>query len=134
MTRQSRARWLAFATAVLVVLLAALFAWLRNLTPAPQVRATPASATTADSRNEAGRAAFVRAGCSGCHAAEGRGNPGLPLDGVGTRLDHDALRAAAFAQGDAARDRFPPGVAERKREHANDAEAEALLAYLQQLK
>jgi hypothetical protein len=35
MTRQSRARWLAFATALLVVLLAALFAWLRNLPPSP---------------------------------------------------------------------------------------------------
>jgi mono/diheme cytochrome c family protein len=134
MTRQSRARWLAFATALLVVLLAALFAWLRNLTPPPQVLTVPAAATTADSRNEVGRAAFVRAGCSGCHSAEGRGPPGLPLDGVGARLDREALRAAAFAQGDAALDRFPPGVAERKRGHANDAEAEALLAYLQQLK
>ena len=134
MTRQSRARWLAFATALLVVLLAALFAWLRNLSPAPEVSAVPTSATTAESRNEAGRAAFVRAGCSGCHSAEGRGNRGLPLDGVGARLDHEALRAAAFAQGDTARDRFPPAVAERKRGHANDADAEALLAYLQQLK
>jgi hypothetical protein len=31
MTRQSRARWLALATAALVVLLAAAFAWLRHL-------------------------------------------------------------------------------------------------------
>jgi len=132
MTRQSRARWLAFATALLVVLLAALFAWLRNLPPAPRAGASTAPETSV-SRDEPGRAAFVRAGCSGCHSAGGRGNPALPLDGVGARLDRETLRDAAFALGGAAK-RFPPAVAERKRALANDADAEALLAYLQQLK
>jgi hypothetical protein len=75
----------------------------------------------------------VRAGCSGCHSAGGRGNPALPLDGVGARLDREALRDAAFALGGSA-GRFPPAVAQRKRAHANDADADALLAYLQQLK
>jgi Cytochrome c len=131
MTRQSRARWLAFATALLVVLLAALFAWLRNLPPTPQAGAVPAPMASG-TRDEPGRGAFVRAGCNGCHSAEGRGNPALPLDGIGTRLDREALRDAAFAAGSAA-DRFPPAVAERKRAHANDTDAEALLAYLQRL-
>ena len=98
MTRQSRARWLAFATALLVVLLAALFAWLRNLPPAPPAGAVDAPKVSG-ARDEPGRAAFVRAGCSGCHSAEGRGNPALPLDGVGARLDREALRDAAFALG-----------------------------------
>ena len=132
MTRQSRARWLAFTTALLVVLLAALFAWLRNLPPAPHVGAAPVSKTSG-ARDEPGRAAFVRAGCSSCHSAEGRGNPAHPLDGVGARLDRETLRDAAFAAGSAA-ERFPPAVAERKRAHASDADAEALLAYLQRLK
>jgi cytochrome c553 len=132
MTRQSRARWLAFATALLVVLLAALFAWLRNLQPAPQAGAAAAPKASV-ARDEPGRAAFVRAGCSGCHSADGRGNPALPLDGVGARLGRESLRDAAFALGSAAQ-RFPPAVAERKRALANDADAEALLAYLQQLK
>jgi cytochrome c553 len=132
MTRQSRARWLAFATALLVVLLAALFAWLRNLPPAPRAGAAAAPGASV-SRDDPGRAAFVRAGCSGCHSADGRGNPALPLDGIGARLDREALRDAAFALGSAAT-RFPPAVAERKRARANDADAEALLAYLQQLK
>ncbi len=57
----------------------------------------------------------------------------MPLDGVGARLDRETLRDAAFALGGAA-ERFPPAVAERKRAHANDADADALLAYLQQLK
>jgi cbb3-type cytochrome oxidase cytochrome c subunit len=132
MTRQSRARWLAFATTLLVVLLVALFAWLRNLPPALQAGAVHAPQASGPG-DEPGRAAFVRAGCSGCHSAEGRGNPGLPLDGVGARLDRESLRDAAFALGGAA-ERFPPAVAQRKRAHANDAEAEALLAYLQRLK
>ena len=132
MTRQSRARWLAFATTLLVVLLVALFAWLRNLPPALQAGAVHAP-TTSGAGDEPGRAAFVRAGCGGCHSAEGRGNPGLPLDGVGARLDRESLRDAAFALGGAA-ERFPPAVAQRKRAHANDADAEALLAYLQRLK
>ena len=132
MTRQSRARWLAFATALLVVLLVALFAWLRNQPPALQAGAVPAPKASV-SRDEPGRAAFMRAGCSGCHSADGRGNPAHPLDGVGARLDRESLRDAAFALGGAAK-RFPPAVAQRKRAHANDADADALLAYLQQLK
>jgi mono/diheme cytochrome c family protein len=126
MTRQSRARWLAFATAALVVLLAALFAWLRNVPPSTP---SPAPATTA-SRVDVGRAAFERAGCLGCHAAEGRGNASLPLDGVGARLDRSALREAAF--GTAAR--LPPAVAEIKRVRAAGVDTEAVLDYLQHLR
>ena len=132
MTRESRARWLAFATAVLVVLLAALFAWLRNLTPAPQ--ATPdRPATNIDSHGAAGRAAFARMGCMACHSAQGRGNPALPLDGVGARRSREQLRAAAFASGAAPRE-LPSSIAAAKRANANDPEAEALLDYLQRLR
>jgi mono/diheme cytochrome c family protein len=133
MTRKSRARWLAFATAVLVVVLAALFAWLRNLTPAPRRPAGPVSMLAAAPRADAGRAAFARAGCTGCHSAEGRGNPSRPLDGVGARLDREQLRTAAFALGEAGSG-LPPAVVSAKRAHVNDPEVEALLAYLQSLR
>ena len=133
MTLQSRARWLAFATALLVVLLAALFAWLRNLTPAPHLAPKAAATLTTDQRIEAGRAAFARAGCTGCHSAEGRGNPSLPLDGVGARLDREGLRAAAFALGEL-ESRLPASVVSAKRAHANDPDVDALLAYLQNLR
>ncbi len=126
MTRQSRARWLAFATAALVVLLAALFAWLRNVPPS----APSPAPTTSASGVDVGRAAFERAGCMVCHAAEGRGNASLPLDGVGARLDRPALRDAAF--GTAAR--LPAAVAEIKRVRAGSVDAEAVLDYLQQLR
>lgn len=139
MTRQSRARWLAFATAALVVLLAALFAWLRNLTPAPHAPSPARPAITSDAsdasdaRLDAGRAAFAVAGCTRCHSAQGRGNPNLPLDGVGARLDRERLRAAAFALGDVEQ-ALPASVVRAKRAHAGDADAEALLAYLESLR
>lgn len=133
MTRQSRARWLAFATAVLVVLLAAIFAWLRNLTPAPHLVPRPAPTVTTDPTAQAGRAAFARAGCTGCHSAEGRGNPSLPLDGVGARLDREGLRAASFALGEL-ESGLPASVVSAKRAHANDPDVDALLAYLQNLR
>lgn len=128
MTRESRARVLALATGVLVVLLAALFAALRNLTPAPEVSG-PAAAPTADDVRAAGREAFVALGCAACHAAEGRGNASLPLDGVGARLGRAQLHAAAFGT-DAA---LPAPVAAIKRARANDARADVLLDYLERL-
>jgi mono/diheme cytochrome c family protein len=131
MTRQSRARWLAFATALVVVLLAALFAWLRNPAPPPAAVTVAEDRATTDPAD--GRAAFARLGCSGCHSAEGRGNSVLPLDGVGARLDREQLRAASFALGEAGA-RLPAVPAGRKRAMAGDPDAEAVVDYLQRLK
>lgn len=128
MTRESLARALAFATAVLVVLLAAVFAVVRNLSPAAPTPATsPAQESAAAA---AGRAAFVELGCTACHSAEGRGNPALPLDGVGGRLGREELRAAAF--GTAAG--LPQGVAEIKRRNARGVDGEVLVEFLWGLK
>lgn len=136
MTRQSRARWLAFATAALVVLLAAVFALLRNLHPA-RVPAPSAQSSTpvraAQPQVHAGRAAFERMGCVACHAAEGSGHPGLSLDGIGGRRSRDELRAAAFGQGRFA-ESHPSGLVRIKQAHAGDSDAEAVLDYLQQLR
>ena len=136
MTRESRARWLAFATAVLVVLLAALFAELRNLHPvqAPDVAKAPAAAAAATVDGmAAGRAAFVDMGCTTCHAAEGKGNPGVPLDGIGRRLDRNELREAALGLG-ATADRLPAGIVQTKQRQRDGPAIEALLDYLQQLR
>ena len=90
-------------------------------------------AQAAQPRVDAGRSAFERLGCVACHAAEGRGNPGLPLDGIGGRRSRDQLRAAAFGQGGFA-DGSPGSVVRIKRARAGDPEAEAVLDYLQQLR
>jgi hypothetical protein len=133
MTRQSRARWLAFATTALVVLLAAVFAHVRNLYPARVAAPPSAVAGVVQKPVEAGRAAFQRMGCMVCHAAERRGNPSLPLDGVGRRLGRDDLRAAAFAQGTFA-SALPSSVVRIKQSRVGDPESEAVLDYLQQLR
>ena len=133
MTRQSRARWLAFATAALVVLLAAVFALVRNLYPARGAAPPSAVADNVQPPAEAGRAAFQRMGCVVCHAAERRGNPSLPLDGIGSRLGRDELRAAAFAQG-AFAGALPGSVARIKQDRTGDPDSEAVLDYLQQLR
>jgi mono/diheme cytochrome c family protein len=133
MTRQSRARWLAFATAVLVVLLAAVFALLRNLYPAREPSAPSPAAGAAQQQIEAGRAAFQRMGCVVCHVAERRGNPSLPLDGIGGRRSRDELRAAAFGQGAFAATQ-PSSVVRIKQARVGDPDTEAVLDYLQQLR
>jgi hypothetical protein len=136
MTRQSRARWLAFATTVLVVALAAVFAHVRNLYPARSTTAvppTPAIAGTGQPPLDAGRAAFQRMGCTMCHSAERRGNPSLPLDGVGSRRSRDELRAAAFGQG-AFGATHPSNVVRIKQARSGDPDSDAVLDYLQQLR
>jgi hypothetical protein len=72
-------------------------------------------------------------GCVVCHAAERRGNPSLPLDGIGGRRSRDELRAAAFGQGDFA-DTHPNSVVRIKQARVGDPDTETVLDYLQQLR
>jgi len=136
MLRESRARWLAFATGAVVVGLAMLFAWLRNpptqVAPArPAATAEPALATPPvdAQRMAAGRAAFRRLDCTRCHAIEGVGKPGSPLDGIGARLDAVALREWTTGTG-AAREELSAGVLRAKARAAADAELDVLIDYL----
>jgi hypothetical protein len=153
MLRESRARWLAFATAGVVVALAALFAWLRNapgetgLAGAPQGAAsapaapsdtasspqagpaTPRALPVDAARLATGRAAFTRLGCVRCHAFEGVGNPSLPLDGVGARLDAAAVRDWALGTG-AAAEELGRGTVRAKSSAAEDPDLDALVEVL----
>jgi len=135
MLRETRAKLLAVLTAVLVVLLAALFAWLRNAqvpgTPPAPAAVTPAD--TADPRLDAGERAFRRLNCATCHAIAGRGNPARPLDGIGGRMDPAAIRAWAVGTG-AAREQLPASIARMKARAADDPELAALVDYLARLK
>jgi mono/diheme cytochrome c family protein len=134
MLRESRARWLASATAVVVVLLAASFAGLRNrgsTTPAAAApAATESAAPVASFDRAAALAAFERLHCTACHAFEGRGS-GAPLDGVGGRRSAAAIRDNALGQG-SARAALPAGVVQMKQRAAGDSEIDAILALLVQ--
>jgi mono/diheme cytochrome c family protein len=132
MNRQSRARWLAGATAVVVIGIAAVFAVVRN-TGGVASPATAASPAAADARLATGRAAFERLNCMNCHSVAGKGNPANPLDGVGARHDAQGLRDWTLGQGDAA-DRLSAGAKRQKALAANDPDLGAVLAYLASLK
>lgn len=124
-------------TALLVVLLAALFAWLRNVqVPTKPPAAAPAAITAAevaDLRLDQGQRAFERLNCTRCHSIAGRGNPARPLDGVGSRLDPAAIRAWAVGTG-VARDQLPASIARMKARAADDPDLDALVDYLAHLK
>lgn len=161
MLRERRARWLALGTACMVVGLAALFAWLRNLPPtdspppvlsipttAPSESPTPPTArslpgpqaidapqsqseSATDPQAAAGLAAFVRLSCSRCHALAGVGNPNLPLDGVGRRLDAAAIRDWALGTGPA-REELSAGTLRAKGRAIGNPEIDILIEHLAQ--
>jgi mono/diheme cytochrome c family protein len=136
MLRESRARWLAMATAILVVSLAAVFAGLRNrgdtLPPRPGAAAGSAAAPSRTFDRATALAAFERLHCAACHAFEGRGS-GVPLDGVGRRHGRAAIRDLALGQG-TARDALPAGVVQLKQRAAADPQLDAVVELLAQSK
>lgn len=127
MLRETRARWLAFGTAVAITLAAAAFAWLRNLPHDAPAGTTAAQADPAEALH-AGRA-FERLRCGMCHAIDGRGNPASPLDGIGARLDRSAIRDWSIGAG-AARARLPEGLVAVKSRVAEDPDLDVLVDYL----
>jgi mono/diheme cytochrome c family protein len=131
MRREVRARWLAAATAITVVALSAVFAWLRNapIGAAPEA----ASTTVADPRIAAGLRAFQELGCASCHAIGNAGNPTRPLDGIGSRRDAAAIRDWALGTGEAL-SRLPPAVVRAKARAADAAQLPVLVDYLATLK
>lgn len=131
MLRETRAKWLAFVTAVLVVALAALFAWLRNRSEFAPPASAPvgAPATVDDSRSSIAHAVFERLNCAQCHALGGRGNPASPLDGVSNRRDAAAIRDWALGEG-SAREQLPTAVVRMKAGAVDDPDLPALIDYL----
>jgi mono/diheme cytochrome c family protein len=127
MLRETRARWLAAATAAAVVAHAALFAWLHNpRLPAQAATVAPAADSAAD---EAGRRAFAEMNCTMCHSLAGQGNPASRLDGIGTRLDRDAIRAWTVGEGPA-RDSLGSGMAQMKSRYADDPRLDVVVDLL----
>lgn len=139
--------WLAFATTLLVVLLSAAFAALRNspsptavrrgAAPPPREPATVSPPPFVEEANAApvdvGQRASERLNCAMCHSIAGRGNLNSPLDGVGGRLDRGAILAWTTARGDA-RDHLSPSTVRRKTLIAEDPDMAALVDYLARLK
>jgi len=125
MLRETRARWLATLTAGLVVLLAAVFAVLHN----PRQPVQPAAPAAASEVDEAGRAAFAAMNCTMCHSLAGEGNPASRLDGVGDRLDREAIRAWTTGA-PPARASLSSSMAQMKSRYADDPLLDTVVDHL----
>jgi cytochrome c len=85
---------------------------------------------------ESGRRLYVAQKCSVCHLVAGQGNKRFPLDGVGQRLAAVDLRRW-FTHTVEMESRLPkqPAIKMSTRNYRfNDAQLDALVAYLQSLK
>ena len=120
------AKLLAAATGLVIVLLAAAFAAIRNAPTdsavAVQVRIGPQGAQPSDV--ERGRAVYEAQRCRRCHSIGGEGNARYPLDGVGTRLTDREVRTWIVSPQE-----MNPRVAKRGYE-LSGADLDALVAYL----
>jgi len=98
--RERLARRIAFLTGALVVALAVLFARSQNpsrpprpVPPTPSTAAPAIPAPAASALVARGEQVYLDQGCARCHSIAGRGNPRLPLDGVGSRSSEPEIRA-----------------------------------------
>lgn len=94
--RERLARWLAVATGVLLLMLAAALAGWQNRNAPPPAVDLPVEA---DLRAH-GEQVYAQLRCARCHSIAGKGNTRLPLDGVAGRHDEQSLRH--WITGDAA--------------------------------
>ena len=121
--RRRLARLLAAATGVMVVLLAALFAWLQQaLSPEPDAAPDP------QLQIARGQVVYAEQQCQTCHAIEQVGNRRYPLDGVGSTLSAEDIRTWIVSPRE-----MNPRVAKRPFT-LPPADLDALVAYLVSLK
>jgi nitric oxide reductase large subunit len=135
--RERWARWLAILTGLLVLLLAAAFAWLQNPPPAPpaEQRQSAIAATADPQQVERGRQAFDSNGCLRCHSVAGHGSPRSPLDDVAARLDAAELRQWMLGDPEIADGLTRRALEAKQAYHALPAaEIDALLGYLETLR
>ncbi len=144
--RENLARFAAVLFGILAVLGAVTFA--TRLNPRPSEPDAPLESASTPEAAPAippesvdpdqvarGRALFVEADCTRCHAAEGAGNPRLPLDGVGARRTRAELRAWIVA-GPSVRADLGRSVVRTKEGYAAlpPADLDALSTYLSTLR
>ena len=111
--RELLAKWMAGLTALMVCILAVLFAFIQNpggtgaVGVIPAVEDLPGWDRDAPSRLihdsidiELGKALYATLRCRGCHSIGGEGNRRNPLDGAGSRLDAGEVRQWVLAPGE----------------------------------
>lgn len=103
--------------------------------PEPATADKPQSPEVASLDIERGRALYAQHGCATCHSIAGAGNPRNPLDGVGSRLDAEAMREWILGTG-AAAGQLPVTVRRRKERFQKlpAEELDVLVSYMVSLK
>lgn len=142
--RENWARLIALFSGLIVLLLAAIFAYIQNPTShsgATESReqldfAKQQKSTSLDSKLiEAGRRVYGQQACARCHSIAGEGNPRNSLDGVGTRYTAQEIREWITAA-DTLQEELPVYVLRSKQKYrglqADDLDA--LVIYLQSLR
>lgn len=141
--RQKWAKFIAFLSGLLVLLLSVIFAIMQNQVELfDSARQKPVLVNelqkTVASDNlliEKGRKVYQQQACMRCHSIAGKGNPRNSLDGVGIRLSADELRNMITGE-NVHGSKMPGYVTELKKEYARlpEIELDALLAYMQSLR
>ena len=127
--REQLARILA-ALSLAAILAAALgFAWVQNPPQSTQPAVLDPEAVAA------GRALYESQGCMICHAVGGEGEGGLPLDGVGARLNRQQM-LLHIAPDESMRARFDETVFEMKQTYLDldPKDLDALVDYMLSLR
>lgn len=149
MNRKNTSKLIVAVTGILVFAAAVLYAQLgrsseRGSIEGPEGAADEASLPAADADRSGavdtlqgipdtllvarGREIFRSVGCTGCHSAEGVGRSRLPIDGVGTRLSAETLRAWVVDPRS-----VDPSVRKPAYDDLPEEDIDALVAYMQSL-
>ena len=131
--REKWARRIVFLTALIVLLLAFVFARIQN--PETDISTERKPSVVLDSKAvETGRQIYEQQGCGFCHSIDGQGNPRNPLDGVGTKRTASELRN--FITGaDTLEELLTMSIRNMKQRYRelSAAELDALVIYMQSL-
>lgn len=142
--REKWARRIAFLTALMVILLAVIFATVQNPSKPtygiksreqiPTAELTQ-SVTLEPKRIETGRQIYKQQACANCHSIAGQGNPRNPLDSVGTKRSADELRDVIIGA-DVLQGALPESVRKLKQRYRklSDDELNALVVYMLSLR
>lgn len=140
--RERWARRLAWITCSLVLAFTAAFAASYNAgtttTTTSAEPMVPAPAATAPGEAEViaeGRAVYASLDCASCHSIAGEGSPRSPLDGVGSHLDREEIRAWVLGEDTVAEDLSPRALRTKQGYQAalEPQQLEALISYLASL-
>lgn len=121
--RMLLARVIALATALVIVAVAVVFASLLNAPPAQTTEPLDPA------KIDRGMKVYAAQRCSSCHSIDGQGNRRSPLDGVGSRLDRDAIRTWIVEP-----QKARPGVRKRGFTQLSAEDLDGLVTYMLSLK